>query len=104
MEPRNYIGIVLVAIGTSLIPIGWMYSPTTTLIGFIIFLLGLIIFMTQKYIEKIEDREFSSSARSGQELPADINDHSGWGHGGRSTGWEYSHSDFGEGDGDGGGD
>ena len=99
MEARNYIGIVLVIIGTTLIPIGWMFSTTVTVIGFVLFVLGLIIFMTQRYIEKSEEAEFGGSGKGGSPMPADIHDHSGWGSGGRSEGWSSS-SDSGDGGGD----
>jgi uncharacterized membrane protein len=93
MEARNYIGIVLVVIGTTLIPIGWMFSPVTTLIGFLLFVLGLVIFMTQQYIERSEEAEFSRFGKRGNGgMPTDVHDHSGWGSGGRSEGWSSSHS------------
>ena len=100
MEARNYIGIVLVAIGTTIIPIGWMFSPILTVVGFLLFSLGVIIFMTQRYIEKSEEAEFGSREKeqSGPGMPADIHDNSGWGSGGRSEGWSSSDSG-----GDGGG-
>ena len=100
MEARNYIGIVLVAIGTTIIPIGWMFSPILTLVGFLLFVLGLVIFMTQKYLQKSEEAEFGSYGkdRHGPCVPTDIHDYSGWGSGGRSEGWSSSDSG-----GDGGG-
>lgn len=100
MEARNYIGVVLVAIGTTIIPIGWMFLPILTVMGFLMFILGLVIFMTQRYIEKCEEAEFGGqgSKSHGPGMPSDIHDYSGWGSGGRSEGW--SSSDFG---GDGGG-
>jgi len=87
MELRHYIGIFIIAIGTTLIPIGWMFSSTVTVIGFTLFLLGLVIFMTQSYIKKVEDAEFRRYSKGGSAMPADIHDNSGWGNGGRSEGW-----------------
>lgn len=79
MEARHYISIILVAIGTSLIPIGWMFSPGITLLVFISFVLGLIIFMTQKYIKPAEKDELNYGKHHGTAMPADIHNHSGWG-------------------------
>ena len=90
MEARNYIGIIFVVIATTLIPIGWMFSPIITIIGFVLFVLGLVIFMTQRYIEKTEEAEFNRSSKGGSPMPTDIHDHSGWGSGGRSDGWSSS--------------
>ena len=97
MEARNYIGIVFVVIGTTLIPIGWMFSTIATVVGWIAFILGLIIFMTQRYIEKSEEAEYGEN-RGGPVVPSDIHDHSGWGSGGRSEGWKSSSDNDGGGD------
>jgi hypothetical protein len=101
MEARHYIGIILIGIGTLLIPIGWMFYPIVTIIGWLAFILGLIIFMTQKVIEKMEDKEFGEGGKSGTAVPTDIHDYSGWGSGGRSEGWSSSQSSGNDG---GGGD
>ncbi|MFC1772171.1 hypothetical protein ACFL3A_02315 [Pseudomonadota bacterium] len=99
MEARQYIGIVLVIIGTTLIPIGWMFSTITAVVGWVAFVLGLAIFITQRYIEKTEEAEFGSG-RGGSGIPTDVHDHSGWGSGGRSESWKSS-TDY-DGGGDGG--
>jgi hypothetical protein len=94
MEARDYIGIVLVAVGTTLIPIGWMFSPIVAVAGWVIFTIGLIIFYIKRHIEKSEDAEFERHGSGGSCIPTDIHDNSGWGSGGRSEGWKES-SDFG---------
>ncbi len=99
MEVRHYIGIILVAIGTTLIPIGWMFYPILTIVGWVVFVIGVLIFLTQRVIKKMEDKEFGGEGKFGSCVPTDVHDHSGWGKGGRSEGWESS-SDLG---GDGGG-
>lgn len=98
MELRNYIGIVLIAVGTILFPIGWMFSRTIFVLGFLLFFIGVVVFMTKCYLNKAENEETGHTKSKG--VPTDINEHSGWGHGGRNKNWEGS-SDF---SGDDGGD
>ena len=100
MEPRNWIGIMIVIAGVIIQPIGWMFHFWLQVASFILIFVGVLIFATQKYIQKSEEREFGSSSGSGQAMPGDIHDYSGWGEGGRSESWSSSH---GGGDGGGGG-
>lgn len=98
MEERNYIGIVFVTVGATLIPLGWMFSDAVTVAGYIIFCLGLVVFMTRRYLRKWREAEARSSGGPG--VPTDIHSHSGWASGGRSDNWRSSS----DGDVDGGGE
>ncbi len=97
MELRNYIGIVLITVGTILFPIGWMFSRAIFVLGFLLFSIGVAVFMTKRYHNKVEDEETAHTKSKG--VPSDINEHSGWGHGGRNRNWEES-SDFNDDGGD----
>ena len=98
MELRNYIGLVLIVIGTSLMPVGWMYSQIIAFVGFLFLVLGAIIFYTQRAIRKEEAQELRyGSSQRGHDLPADIHGHSGWSRGGRSESYESEVSEQGGG-------
>lgn len=66
----------------------------------VLIFVGVMVFATQKYIDKTEEREFSSSDRSGHAMPGDIHGHTGWDKGGRSESWSSNFSDGGDGGGD----
>ncbi len=70
MELRNYIGIVLIALGTILVPIGWMFSRTIFVLGFLLFSIGVAVFMTKRYLNKAEDEETDHTKSKG--VPTDI--------------------------------
>jgi uncharacterized membrane protein YgcG len=101
MEPRNWIGIVMLIAGIIIQPIGWMYAFWLQLVSFVFIVLGVSIFFTQKLIERMEERERSAGHPSHHPMPGDIHDYNGWGHGGRSTSWTSGH-DSGGSDGGGG--
>ncbi len=101
MEMRNWIGIIIILAGVIIQPVGWMFHFWLQILSFVLIFIGVVIFVTQKYIEKSEEREFSSGSGNRQAMPGDIHDYSGWGEGGRSESWSSSHgSDGGGGDGD----
>jgi len=101
MEPRNWIGLIIIFIGVAIQPIGWMFYFWVQILSFILIVIGLLIFCTQKYLDYQVEKEFSSGSSNGQGIPGDVHDHSGWGSGGQSSSW--SSSDSGGGD-SGGGD
>jgi hypothetical protein len=88
MESRNWIGLLFILVGVILQPLGWIFFHPLQLVYFILIFIGAAIFVTQKYIEKSEEAKFDSTCDcNGHALPADINDSSGWGHGGPSESW-----------------
>jgi len=91
MEPRNWIGIILVIIGVIIQPVGWMYTFWLQILSFVLIFIGVFIFVTQKYLDYSVARELSGKGGSG--MPGDIHDSSGWGSGGRSDSWEASDGD-----------
>ena len=101
MEPRNWIGIIIILLGVILQPVGWMFVFWVQILSFVLITIGVFIFVTQKYINYKEEKEFVSR-RSGSGMPGDIHENSGWGSGGRSESWSSEHG--GQGGGGGGGD
>ncbi len=101
MEPRNWIGITIIIAGVIIQPVGWMFAFWLQVVSFLLITVGVLIFVTQKYIQKSEEKEFSSSSANGPAMPGDIHDYSGWGEGGRSDSYSSSHGSDG---GDGGSD
>ncbi len=101
MDARNWIGLFFILAGIILQPLGWMFFHPLQLVSFILIFIGCVIFVTQKYIEKSEQAEFDSARRhNGRAMPGDINDSSGWGHGGRSDSWTSNADSDGGGSGD----
>ena len=100
MEPRNWIGLVFIVAGVILQPIGWMFVFWLQVLSFALLFIGIFIFVTQKFIEKSEEKEFRSSGKGGPAMPGDVHDYSGWGKAGRSE----SYMSESGGDGGGGGD
>jgi len=99
MEKRNWIGLVFILSGVIIQPIGWMFMFWLQILSFVLIFIGAVIFVTQKYIEKSEEKEFGSGGSYGPAMPGDIHDNSGWGKGGRSESYMSDSS----GDGGGGG-
>lgn len=97
MEKRNWIGLIFMLAGIIIQPVGFMYAFWLQILSFVLIFIGAFIFVTQKYIEKKEEKEFGSYG-GGRSMPGDIHDNSGWGKGGRSDSYM---SDSGS---DGGGD
>jgi len=96
MEPRNWIGIVIILIGVILQPVGWIYLVWLQAVSFVLIAIGVFIFVTQKYIEHEEEKEFNARRR-GSGMPGDVHDNSGWGSGGRSDSWSSGSSEGGDG-------
>ena len=94
MQTREYIGILLFAIGILIVPLGWMFSPSLSALGAIVAFIGIAIFSTQRFMNKSTAEEHKKQPKRGYEVPSDIHDHSGWGRGGRSSGWMSSNSDL----------
>ena len=105
MEIRNWIGIIMIVIGTSLKVYGYYAEPWINVVAFVIIFLGLIIFATQRYIARKESSEFNygpSSKNTSLPLMGDIFNTSGQRTGGRTEdSWS---NDSSGGDGGGGGD
>jgi len=90
MEARNWIGIIIILVGVILQPIGWMFVFWIQWLSFALIFIGVFIFATQRYIEKLEEREFNGGSSGGHVKLGDVHDYSGWGEGGRSESWSSS--------------
>ncbi|WP_444907151.1 hypothetical protein ACJJIR_02000 [Microbulbifer sp. SSSA008] len=64
-------------------------------VSFILIVLGVFIFCTQKYLDHVAEKE-NRRYEKGTGLPGDIEGHSGWDNGGKTT--AYENSSFGGGD------
>ena len=101
MEHRNWIGLIFILAGIIIQPIGWMFMFWLQVLSFVLIFIGTLIFVTQKYIEKSEEKEFGTGRSQGPAMPGDVHDYSGWGKGGRSESYmSDSSSDGGGGAGD----
>lgn len=89
MEARNYIGLGILFIGVGLQPVGWMYSMKLSIVSLVLIFIGVMVFCTQKYLDYVDDQKNSSYGR-GTGLSGDIEGHSGWANGGKSTAYQNS--------------
>jgi len=92
MEPRNWIGLIILFVGVAIQPIGWMFYFWVQILSFVLIVIGCLIFGSQKYMDYQDEKEFSSGRTGGTVVPGDIHDHSGWGSGGQSSSWQSSNS------------
>lgn len=103
MEPRNWIGIILLICGVVVQPIGWMFYFQLQILSFVLIFLGVFILIVQKRIQAAEEKEFSLGSSRGHAIPGDAHGYSGWDEGGRSDSWKSSSAgDSGDGGGGGG--
>lgn len=103
MELRNWIGIIMIILGSSVNVAGFYDATWLRVLGFVLIFLGVFIFATQRYIAYSEEREFRvgpSHKNTSLPLMGDIFNTSGQRTGGRTE--DYS-SGGGSSGGDGGG-
>ncbi len=103
MEFRNWIGIIMIAIGTSVLVAGFYDTTWLRIVGFIFIVLGFFIFATQRCLAYSESREFRvgpSNKNTSLPIMGDIFNTSGQRTGGRTDDWS---SGGGSSSGDGGG-
>ena len=98
MELRNWIGIILIIIGSSLQVAGYYSEPWLRVVSFIIIVIGVFIFATQRYLAYSERDHYAGSSHKNTSLPlmGDIYNVSGQRTGGRTN--DSSDGDGGGGD------
>ena len=105
MEIRNWLGIILICIGSSLQVYGFYSETWVRVVSVIIIIFGIAVFATQRYIASKEASEFNygpSGKNTSLPVMGDIFNTSGQRTGGRTEdSWS---SDSSSGDGGGGGD
>ena len=87
MEIRNWVGIILIVLGSSLQIYGYYSETWVRVVSFIIIVVGVMVFATQRYIASKERSEFNfGPSRKNTSLPimGDIFNTSGNRTGGRS--------------------
>ena len=106
MEFRNWVGLIMIVIGTSVQVGGFYDAPWLRIVGFVFIVLGVFVFVTQRYIAFSEEREFRtgpSNKNTSLPIMGDIFNVSGQRTGGRTDDWS-SGGGISGGDGGGGGD
>lgn len=106
MELRNWIGVILIVIGTSVQISGFYDAPWLRIVGFVLIFIGVFTVGTQRYIAYKESKEYNygpSSKNTSLPLMGDIFNTSGQRTGGRTDDWSSGNSSGGS-DGSGGGD
>ena len=100
MEPKNWIGLLILVVGVILQPIGYIYIFWLQAVSFILIFIGVFILLIQRHIKVSEDKEFRSYF-GGSGMPGDIFGSNGWETGGRSDSWHSLESSDGTEHGDG---
>jgi len=106
MELRNWIGIILIIIGSAFQVAGFYDALWAKILSIVLIVIGFFIFGTQRYIAHKESRDFNygvSNKNTSLPLMGDIFNTSGQRTGGRTDDWSSGDSSGG-GDGGGGGD
>jgi hypothetical protein len=96
---REITGLVIVAVGVAVIPLGWYFSRLLWAAAAVLVVVGLILMLTDRVMER--EREIANTPAyyvppSKPSVPADVHNYSGWRDGGRSMGDGDSASDGGD--------
>jgi hypothetical protein len=105
MTVREVAGLLLLIVGTALVPLGWIISHKILLLVGVLVGVGAWLFYTERMLKKEKQlaRENTGNGSHGTPLPGDIHNYTGWRTGGRtqpidSTSSEDSSEDGADGD------
>ena len=87
MATREIFGLALIAIALVLTPLAWLSSRVLWFVAFAMFVSGVALFFTERVMRRISKSEgngYGSASSSGQAMPTDIHNYTGWRSGGRS--------------------
>lgn len=87
--------MLVLIVGVTLQPIGWMYLHWIRPISFAA-IVGGVLLMLKGRNDRSRDDSDSVGGPTGPKMPGDVHGHSGQLSGGRSTAWESSHSSDGD--------
>ena len=95
MHFREWVGLILVAVGLVLMPVAWAFNRYLWLIAFGVMSIGFALFLTdrvQRRMSKSSESEGSGHGQ-GRPMPTDIHNYTGWRSGGRSESMDGHSSD-----------
>jgi hypothetical protein len=102
MTAREIIGLVILIVGTAIVPLGWIISHKILLLAGLLIGVGAWLFYTERMLRREEQlsRESASSGNYGPPIPGDIHNYTGWRTGGRTESFDSTSSSEGGSDGD----
>lgn len=97
MTAREVIGLALLIVGTSLVPLGWIVSHKILILAVALVFVGFVLFYTERMIKKeeLQAKEGVSSGSFGSHVPGDMHNYTGWRTGGRTEPIDASSSEGG---------
>jgi hypothetical protein len=95
MSFREWVGLILVAVGLALMPVAWASSRYLWMVAFGVISVGFALFLTDRVQRRMNSSSESvcSGHGHGRPMPADIHNHTGWRSGGRSESMDGHSSD-----------
>lgn len=87
------LGLVLMTAALVLIPVAWTFSRMLWFAAFAMFVVGVALFLTDRISRRMSKAEAGGSGGSGfsgQAMPTDIHNYTGWRSGGRSEAMDNS--------------
>jgi hypothetical protein len=93
MSFREWVGLVLVAVGLVLAPVAWAFSRPLWALAFGVMVVGLMLFFTERVSRRMKRSSESAGSGHGHPLPTDIHNYTGWRSGGRSETMDSHSSD-----------
>lgn len=100
MTLREVLGLALLVIAITLVPVGWYASRMLWFLSLIGVILGAALFYTERRLKReaqIEKERLGGGTSYGPAVPTDIHNYTGWRSGGRS---ETMDNSFGSGGGE----
>lgn len=101
MAFREIVGLVLIVVALVITPVAWVSSRTLWFVAFAMFFAGAWLFFSDRVLQRIDksDRPASGDQGTGNAMPTDIHNYTGWRSGGRSESMDAgSHGADGGGD------
>jgi hypothetical protein len=95
MSFREILGLILITAALVLIPVAWTFSRTLWFVAFAMFVVGVALFLTDRVRRRMQKADAGGSSgdgSSGQTMPTDIHNYTGWRSGGRSETMDHSHA------------
>ena len=86
MSFREWVGLILVAVGLVLMPVAWAFSRYLWLVAFGVLVVGFMLFFSVRVQRRMygSSESVGSGHGQGRPMPTDIHNYTGWRSGGRS--------------------
>jgi hypothetical protein len=102
MTAREIIGLMILILGTAIVPLGWIISHKILLLAGLLLGVGAWLFYTERMLKREEQlsRESAGSGNYGPPIPGDIHNYTRWRTGGRTESFDSTSTSEGGSNGD----